>query len=75
MYNPAFAKSVEGVTPHVIMLAFFLWNLLCWVLHGIFSSLGNSILNINDIKEQNTIGQTRSLCSSESRRDLLYAAL
>lgn len=74
MYSSAFANTMEGVTPHVVMLAFFLWNLLCWVLHSIFSSLGNGILNINHIKEQNTIGQTRSFCSSESWRDLLYAA-
>lgn len=74
MYNSAFANSMEGVTPHVIMLAFILWNLLCWVLHSIFSSLGKSVLNINHIKEQNTIGQTKSFYSSESRRELLYAA-
>lgn len=46
---------------------------IVWVFHSIFSSLGNSILNIIGTGEQNLIGQRISQCSSESR-SYRYAA-
>lgn len=46
---------------------------IVWVLHSIFSSLGNSILNIIGTGEQNITGQRISLCSCESRRYMCTA--
>lgn len=53
MDNSTFANTVEEVThlPHDGLVKF-----IVWVLHSIFSSLGNSISNIIGTGEQNTIG-------------------
>lgn len=65
MHDSALANTTEEVTHlcHAGLVKFILW-----VLYSIFSSLGNSILNVIGIEEQNTTGQRISLCSSESRR-------
>lgn len=65
MHDSAFANTMEEVTHlrHAGLVKFILW-----VLYSIFSSLGNSVLNVIGIEEQNTTGQRISLCSSESGR-------
>lgn len=63
------------LTPCVTSLLFYFCNFSCWASCRIFSSLANSISDINHIKVQNATEQTRAFCSSQSRRDLAVCCL